>query len=284
LAQELPSARAGAPPDDGREAAIVLHSAAKVNRTRCCPQKEMCLAGGQVHHDLGQPGGRLVAAVLAAAAQAESKGVIGCLPSLGDLELDKVVPEDVSASAPRNGARVFLQERQTRRCLTIVQSESGHERVVMTRGAVSLFECHRSDAGLAHPTVHSCAAVQPGMLDVFGVAEELADVLMERCNSGAGGGGTPVVSFAHEGLPGFGAFLSAGDQTWWQAWSRSGGVDAGMQCRTTSLGFQERFRWLDDGTVQHVPSGKWLYVDPTSPDEVVLHPMQRSNWEAMSAL
>lgn len=239
----------------------------------------MCLAGGHV----GQPGGRLAAAVSAAAAQAESKGVIGCLPSLGDLELDAVVTKDVSASAPRHGARVFLQERQTRRCLTIVQSESGHERVVMTRGAVSLFECHRSDAGLACPTVYSCAAMQTGMIGVFGVAEDLADILMEGWAVEAAGGGTPVVSFAHEGLPGFGAFLSAGDQTWWQ-WSRSGGIDARMKCRTTSLGLQERFRWLDDGTVQHVPSGKWLYVDPASPDEVVLHPIQRSSWEAMSAL
>lgn len=244
----------------------------------------MCLAGSHVRHDLEEFGGRLAAAVSAAAAQAEGKGVIGCLSNLDDLELDAVVPKDVSASAPRDGARVFLQERQTRRCLTIVQSESGHERVVMTRGAVSLFECHRSDAGLTCPTVYSYAAVQPGMLDVFGVAEDIADVLMESCGGGACGGGTPVVSFAHEGLPGFGAFLSPGDQTWWQALSRSGGVDARMQCRTTSLGFQERFRWLDDGTVQHVPSGKWLYVDPASPDEVVLHPVQRSSWEAMSAL
>jgi len=217
----------------------------------------MCLAG--VH--VGQPGGRLAAAVSAAAAQAESKGVIGCLPSLGDLELDAVVTKDVSASAPGHGARVFLQER----------------------GAVSLFECHRSDAGLACPTVYSCAAMQTGMIGVFGVAEDLADVLLEGCAGGAAGDGIPVVSFAHEGLPGFGAFLSAGDQTWWQ-WSRSGGIDARMKCRTTSLGLQERFRWLDDGTVQHVPSGKWLYVDPASPDEVVLHPIQRSSWEAMSAL
>lgn len=244
------------------------------------------MAGGHIRHDLGHPGGRLAAAVSAACAQAEGKGVVGRLPEVeldAIVELDAAVTKDVSASAPESGARVFLQERQTRRCLTIAQSESGHERVVMTRGAVSLFECHRSDAGLASPALHGCAAAQPGMLDVLGVAEDLADVF-DLCSGGAGGGGGPVVSFAHEGLPGFGAFLSAGSGTWWQAWSRSGGVDARMQCRATSLGLQERFRWLDDGTVQHVPSGKWLYVDPASPDEVVLHPVQRSSWEAMSAL
>jgi len=262
-------------------------SAAEVNRTRCYLQKEMCLAGAHIRHDFGHRDLDFLAAVLSSAAvQAQDKGIVGCFRSLDDLELDAAAPKDVPAVAPGHGARVFLQERRTRGYLTIAQAEAGHEQVVMTRSAASLFECHRSDVGLARPTVHSCAALQLGMLDVSRVAEDLADVLTEACAGvvAASGSSTPVVSFAHEGLPGFGAFLSAGSATWWQGWLRPGGVDAKMQCRAASLGLQERFRWMDDGTIQHVPSGKWLYVDPTSPDEVVLHPTHRSSWEAVSAL
>ncbi|CAK0831104.1 unnamed protein product [Prorocentrum cordatum] len=232
----------------------------------------MCLAGAHIRHDFGHRDLDFLAAVLSSAAvQAQDKGIVGCFRSLDDLELDAAAPKDVPAVAPGHGARVFLQERRTRGYLTIAQAEAGHEQVVMTRSAASLFECHRSDVGLARPTVHSCAALQLGMLDVSRVAEETSLTSSRRRARGsspqAAAAPRSSASRTRRGLPGFGAFLSAGSATWWQGWLRPGGVDAKMQCRAASLGLQERFRWMDDGTIQHVPSGKWLYVDPTSPDE-----------------
>jgi len=94
-----------------------------------------------------------------------------------------------------------------------------------------------------------------------------------------------VLGFAHEGVPALGRFLVARKP--WPASLRSaftgGRANLELFCASKCLGRQEEFRWGADATIQHVPSGLWLYVDPSSPGTVCLHAFERSTWEALSA-
>merc|ERR1712039_138040 len=88
---------------------------------------------------------------------------------------------------------------------------------------------------------------------------------------------TAVLSFEHEGLPSNGVFLSF-RKAWLPAVVSSGNQYA-LRCDRSVRGAAEEFRWHPDATLQHVPSGLWLYADDSNSFELVLHPKEKTKWE-----
>jgi len=143
-------------------------------------------------------------------------------------------------------ARVFLRERTSQRYLTVADSEVSSALCVMTEKAVSLFICHHVECRW-----HRLWNVVPDL--------DNRDV---------------TLAFEHEGVPAPGSFL-AGSWHWWA--SKVDGQK--LSCRGRSCGMWGRFRLLPDLTLQHVASGKFLYVDPSAPGEITVSTTERSSWD-----
>lgn len=157
---------------------------------------------------------------------------------------------------PEDGARLFLREMETGRYLTIKEVES-IEQVVMTESPASLLVCH-------HLPPESEIAKEPPTHMTLGAWSATS------------------LGFAHEGVPALGLFL-ASRRPWRRAWEAFGRGEFELCCTSQRLGHREEFLWHVDRTIQHAASGRWLYVDPKFPDEVVAHEKFRSWWEVQHA-
>jgi len=168
--------------------------------------------------------------------------------------------------APPHEGRVFLREAWTARFLSIaehIERERVVHRCVMTEKPASLFVCYETEE------------VEEDEVD-FRFSPEA------RCGGTVDG---MILGFAHEGLPALGHFL--GCQRPRRRTLRdalSGGGTPELGCASRDLGGKEQFRWWNDGSVQHVASSFWLFVDPESPDAITLHQWDKSFWEAVLAV
>eukprot|EP00931_Biecheleriopsis_adriatica_P012711 TRINITY_DN113915_c0_g1_i1.p1 TRINITY_DN113915_c0_g1~~TRINITY_DN113915_c0_g1_i1.p1 ORF type:complete len:272 (+),score=34.23 TRINITY_DN113915_c0_g1_i1:64-816(+) len=88
-----------------------------------------------------------------------------------------------------------------------------------------------------------------------------------------------TMSFEHEGMPAFGGFLVP--RTSWQTMLGLGNEPRSLLCESGGSDSSKEFEWQLDSTLQHVSTGLWVYVDPSMPDEVILHPVKKSVWEAV---
>jgi len=166
---------------------------------------------------------------------------------------------------PGQDARIFLRECQSLRWLTVIERSTSDIACTMTECAASLFVCHRSSDQECEAAFEEDAA---GHQEVWG-----ADA-----NSRLG--------FEHEGVPACGRFLAVRPD-WRQGSLRDallGSGDLQLRCTGRQFGRQEEFRWCKGDTVQHLPSGLWLYVDPQLPEQVLLNPLKGSSWEALPAI
>lgn len=166
----------------------------------------------------------------------------------------KADPCKAAVAPPADEARVFLRERVSQRYLTIAEYQSA-ECCMMTETVVSLFVCH-----------HSCSSES-------GDANEDADD-SKGMNELAHG---VELGFEHEGVPALGRFLTCR-----RSWLPRG--DPELSCKGWDLSRNEEFHWHPDATIQHVNSGRWLYVDPDAPDKVAMHLSTKSSWEVLPAL
>lgn len=198
-------------------------------------------------------------------------------------------PSSSQSPAPFHDARVFLRERQSHWYLTVAQTEE----CIMTDLATSLFICSRA----ADCEEHHCAmdgARSPHMFSALSVERECERSAMETHKSAeveaqqTCGGCTPAtVGFAHEGVPACGRFLicrRSGRRLTLLRDGPPGGGNHQLCCAGHKFGPEEAFRWHVDGTLQHVESGRWLYVDPACPGKVDMHLHERSVWDALPAI
>jgi len=169
--------------------------------------------------------------------------------------LARVGIEDIQAAAPRHLTRVFLCEETTGWYLSVTQDEERtwqHDLLltsrngiscVMTEEPVSLFVCHRG-------------------VDTSGAA---------------------TVDFEHEGLPALGSFLSA-CRSWGNALGfPKAGSSESLLCEKRGSISGEEFLWHPNSTIQHVSTGRWLYMDPSVPGSVTLHASKKSVWVSLPA-
>merc|ERR1712217_778366 len=68
----------------------------------------------------------------------------------------------------------------------------------------------------------------------------------------------------------------------WNALNSSAELE--LQCTSRSLGPGELLRWRSDGTLEHVASGRYLFVDSQDPGRIRLNAVEGSSWEALPAL
>jgi len=175
--------------------------------------------------------------------------------------------------APKHEARVFLREAWSKRFLSITQCierERKAQCCTMTERAASLFVCHCD--GRRHAE------------DMDDWDEEEYLEYHPQARYASEGDGT-ILGFAHEGVPSPGCFLGCKRPR--RRTLRdvvTGGGDPELCCTSQAFGRQEEFHWGADATIRHVSSGMWLFVDPTKPDAVTLHELEKSYWEALPAL
>lgn len=165
----------------------------------------------------------------------------------------------ITEHAPNDGARTFLRDKTSQLYLSIVL-EASSAQCRMTSSPASLFVCHRSTL-----------STDDNASDPAKWFTEDSATVRERCRRSK----LTICGFEHEGLPSFGNFLSF-HRSWWQAMTRVQGL--AITCDAESLGQNEEFQWHSDGTLRHVESGLWVYVDPLR-GELCLHETKRSVWQ-----
>lgn len=168
--------------------------------------------------------------------------------------INDVVADD-SADAvpmPEDGARLFLRDRATGLYLGIVGPTDAEACVVTTELPASLLICHHRKSAK----------------------------------------GTPKLQLEHEGLPVSGGFLSF-RMAWWLSAAEAAGHNASdirIQCSRRSgslLAGAEKadadLCWSPDGSLRHRGSKRWLYVDESAPEKVLLDKDKKSYWEVLAA-
>eukprot|EP00448_Togula_jolla_P010687 CAMPEP_0170602470 /NCGR_PEP_ID=MMETSP0224-20130122/18405_1 /TAXON_ID=285029 /ORGANISM="Togula jolla, Strain CCCM 725" /LENGTH=311 /DNA_ID=CAMNT_0010927305 /DNA_START=66 /DNA_END=1001 /DNA_ORIENTATION=+ len=175
------------------------------------------------------------------------------LPSLLQLR-------SADSSPPAHRARIFLREQRSKKYLTVAQSSTTSEHcVILTTLAASLFICHHAARAGMEPDAES-----DEKQDGKGLEES-----------------APVLGFAHEGIPELGSFLSF-KAPWHAASSASAGL--ALCCNSRQLHAQAQFQWHANARLQHVRTGRWLYVDPSCAEMVTMHTSEASSWQALPAL
>eukprot|EP00435_Cladocopium_sp_Y103_P005516 s4546_g1.t2 len=92
--------------------------------------------------------------------------------------------------------------------------------------------------------------------------------------------GSQTMGFEHEGLPACGSFLRAHER-FLEFFTSD--VWCELTCEGSRKDDSNEFIWHPDATLQHVSSGRWLYVDPYEPSVVMLHNSCKSDANGLSA-
>lgn len=156
--------------------------------------------------------------------------------------------------------RAFLRDQRSQRYLSVAELNSAVA-CVMTSRPASLFVCHH----VLRPSGRSRKGASPKVEE--GVGGESVVPLA-----------TSVLGFEHEGIPAFQCFLTCRRR--WRNPLVSGATHE-LRCEGSGFGRGEEFQWHPNSTLQHMPTGLWLYVDPSNPVEVILHASKKSVWEAL---
>eukprot|EP00929_Paragymnodinium_shiwhaense_P120711 TRINITY_DN92740_c0_g1_i1.p1 TRINITY_DN92740_c0_g1~~TRINITY_DN92740_c0_g1_i1.p1 ORF type:complete len:493 (+),score=79.01 TRINITY_DN92740_c0_g1_i1:92-1570(+) len=186
--------------------------------------------------------------------------------------------------------------------------EDQHRHCVMTELPASLFVCHRKDFA-SHTWTGDVAVAarwhrhhsighggQEGTWSLWELQDQAqrgAEADDSQPSPSEEEADSRICGFAHEGIPEFGHFLAP--KPWHRATLRDAltlGAGKGLPgdnrskelcCMSPAFDKQEEFRWEQDGTIQHIASERWLYVDPDYPDKVYMHDSKKSAWQALPA-
>jgi len=126
------------------------------------------------------------------------------------------------------------------------------------------------------------------VLDEEADEEEAHSMKGKASKPGKGGSGGSCdyvkLGLQHEGFPCASRFL-AGQLPRLNPLRRMvTGCVPDLVCTSTKFRRKEVFRWWKDGSIQHAETGYWLYEPTKEVNQIFLHAMQRSYWEALPAL
>lgn len=192
---------------------------------------------------------------------------------------------------PTHGARVFLRERNSKQYLTVAALKSGAPGscIIMTELPASLFIAYHAEKDDCNTYANEAFWADDAFTSTC--SEDWEAESEQGCSSPKAGQGDPeepaacILGFEHEGIPNFRHFLGC-QRSWRQASlhkALTGAVELEVRCTNRRLGRRERFEWHADASLRHVSSGRWLHVDPASTEEIRIHTMKRSTWEALIA-
>jgi hypothetical protein len=105
-----------------------------------------------------------------------------------------------------------------------------------------------------------------------------ASLLVCRCLEKTRPGSPISVAFEHEGLPAFGRFLSCKPPPF--AWKKEYHP---LTCKGRGNSGREIFLHHTNSTIEHRPTGLWLWVQPES-GTVMLHATAKSEWDVVCAV
>mmetsp|Transcript_48364 Transcript_48364/g.90572 ORF Transcript_48364/g.90572 Transcript_48364/m.90572 type:complete len:340 (-) Transcript_48364:158-1177(-) len=214
---------------------------------------------------LGGPNGLLAADLKELAISMPAAGPTVPVTASGDLNL----PAELVLE---HEARIFLRERGSQRYLSIVCSPTNDAAacIMMTELPVSLFVCYMYGKGSA------------GLSDAYGssFSTEETEISSQPSKSRLSALEDETLEFglAHEGIPGLGRFLGS-QRRWTRRWT-----EVEFCCSSRCFGKREIWSRGSGASLQHQSSGKWLYVDPSNPDQVILSSQDQSAWEVLAAV